>query len=828
MTTTEPGLLPGTEKDPAPVQAEDDEEDEFFDPDEDVPASPSPSPLVRPRDVPSDETGERSVAEGSERAAEAAAQEPGEEPARRASDPPSASVALGRVEGAEGAEASEASTSGAAGSVDERSGTVSVGEASAAPLEAGGEKDEDQSELESALMRVKNLDTGHTYQLEKVFKIRDLDTGQVFLVDEGGSPVGREGPIVGSKQSVKDLNTGKAISYEQFQNAIGLSPMMREIHKRQIAKGEEIEEGDEDDEDEEEERAAAAAAAAAAASASSAQPSSEETKPKKKPTKPKNPGRWLKKRFTEASNAVSELASDTYNSLVADTFEPAEFSHERTGGGSSAGSEGELFGPIGVGQQVKVNVHRKLYKEFTEVRLVQELKRHEGAVWTIKFSTDGKHLATAGQDTLVRIWRVAGAVAKPAAAGAGAGAEVGVGAGGGGAGAAAADAGAGGSAQAGTGADAGSSDAPSSEQDESGSSRSGGGGGGGGGGGAGTNGAKVLIEPEPFREYSGHKADVLDLSWSSTHFLLSSSMDKSVRLWHVSMTECLRIFNHNDFVTAIDFNPANDKYFLSGSLDEKVRLWNIPNHQVVDWVDMHEMVTAACFSPDGQSAIVGSYKGKCNFFNMDGYKFEAITQIDVKNTHGQKRGGKKITGLQFMPGDPRKLLVTSNDSRIRVYDGYTLRCKYKGHLNQNSQIKASFSEGAEYIICGSEDGSAFIWSTINSFVPSINPVYTGYRKDKHSSYENISTSEETVTTAVFAPEALCRQAGNELDRQKPEQPTKAAAALLGRERTEEEREAMEAGEAAFIAAASRGQVFLAAGDSGTIRLYRNFGFPHWI
>ena len=32
-----------------------------------------------------------------------------------------------------------------------------------------------------------------------------------------------------------------------------------------------------------------------------------------------------------------------------------------------------------------------------------------------------------------------------------------------------------------------------------------------------------------------------------------------------------------------------------------------------------------------------------------------------------------------------------DDSRIRVYDGYTLACKYKGHKNNNSQIRASFS-----------------------------------------------------------------------------------------------------------------------------------------
>lgn len=37
---------------------------------------------------------------------------------------------------------------------------------------------------------------------------------------------------------------------------------------------------------------------------------------------------------------------------------------------------------------------------------------------------------------------------------------------------------------------------------------------------------------------------------------------------------------HDDFVTAIDFHPTNDKLFLSGSLDERLRLWSIPEHRV--------------------------------------------------------------------------------------------------------------------------------------------------------------------------------------------------------------------------------------------------------
>ena len=51
-----------------------------------------------------------------------------------------------------------------------------------------------------------------------------------------------------------------------------------------------------------------------------------------------------------------------------------------------------------------------------------------------------------------------------------------------------------------------------------------------------------MFRGRPYRTYLGHKQDVLDLSWSKTQFLLSASMDKTVRLWHVTMDDCLRVF----------------------------------------------------------------------------------------------------------------------------------------------------------------------------------------------------------------------------------------------------------------------------------------------
>lgn len=59
----------------------------------------------------------------------------------------------------------------------------------------------------------------------------------------------------------------------------------------------------------------------------------------------------------------------------------------------------------------------------------------------------------------------------------------------------------------------------------------------------------------PFCTYTAHTSDLLDVSWSKNYFILSSSMDKTVRLWHITRRECLCCFQHIDFVTAIAFHP---------------------------------------------------------------------------------------------------------------------------------------------------------------------------------------------------------------------------------------------------------------------------------
>lgn len=352
--------------------------------------------------------------------------------------------------------------------------------------------------------------------------------------------------------------------------------------------------------------------------------------------------------------------------------------------------------------------------EFAKLQHVQDLSGElTGAVWCMKFSPCGRLLATAGQDRLLRIWVLKDAyhsfeelIKK-------------------------------------TNADQKSSPTPSQESLVSHQSFE--------------ESAQILqaaantsgpFVPLPYRTYSGHTSDLLDVSWSKSNFVLSSSMDKTVRLWHISRKECLCCFQHLEFVTAIAFHPQDDSFFLSGSLDGRLRLWNIPNKKVFLWNEVdgrRQLITAVNFCQNGKFAVVGTYDGRCLFYNTEQLKYH--TQIHVRSTRGKNATGRKITGIEPMPNED-KILVTSNDSRIRLYDlrDLNLSCKYKGYVNDSQQIKASFSHDGKYIISGSENQSIYIWKTHHDYAK-----LSSVRRDRSDFWEGIKAHNATVTCAIFSP-----------------------------------------------------------------------------
>ncbi|ORY19527.1 WD40-repeat-containing domain protein [Clohesyomyces aquaticus] len=313
-------------------------------------------------------------------------------------------------------------------------------------------------------------------------------------------------------------------------------------------------------------------------------------------------------------------------------------------------------------------------------------------IWALEFSKDGKYVAAGGQDRIVRVWAV---ISTPEERRAHENEE----------------------------ADPDALEHPS------------------------THLSAPVFQQRTFKEYHGHTATILDLSWSKNNFLLSSSMDKTVRLWHLTRSECLCTFKHTDFVPSIQFHPRDDRFFLAGSLDTKLRLWSIPDKSVAFWNQLPDMITAVAFTPDGKTCIAGTLSGLCLFYETEGLKYQ--TQIHVKSTRGQNAKGSKITGIQatyWPPGSNSgevKLLITSNDSRVRMYNfrDKSLEAKFRGHENNCSQIRATFADDSGYVVSGSEDRKAYIWSTC---APE-------GEKSNQRPMELFDAHNSITTCAIFAP-----------------------------------------------------------------------------
>lgn len=213
---------------------------------------------------------------------------------------------------------------------------------------------------------------------------------------------------------------------------------------------------------------------------------------------------------------------------------------------SSIGANGFTVQHKAPPEYIKVRASNKPDREFNHIFLAQEFSQHaqalpktkdspkpNSAVWSLEFSKDGRYLAAAGRDQVVRVWAV---ISTP-------------------------------------------EERQSHEHDEDDVNRL----------------HAPVFRSIPIREFEGHTGEILDLSWSKNGFLLSSSMDKTVRLWHVSRQECLCTFTHKEYVTSVAFHPTDDRFFLAGSIDSILRLWSIPDKSVAFWTQLPDLSRHASF-----------------------------------------------------------------------------------------------------------------------------------------------------------------------------------------------------------------------------------------
>ncbi|XP_047150896.1 WD repeat-containing protein 44-like [Vigna umbellata] len=453
------------------------------------------------------------------------------------------------------------------------------------------------------------------------FLIKNLDTGKEFIVNECTES--------GAWNRLSDLQTGRQLTMDEFEKTVGKSRVVNELMRRS--------------------------------------------------TRNENLSRKLtSSSYISRSLRMSKRRGVAFLKNIKGVASGFIGEREAVGNAAAATAAAEKS------QWVRVRQSGKSHKEVSALHLCQELQGHDGSIWTIRFSLDGRFLASAGEDKVIHVWEVQECELMSLRIDEGSFTPIHPSL---------------------LASNDGSPFSPAAADKKK-------------KGKFGTKKGPAIpdyvhvpetvfsLSDKPFCTFQGHLDDVLDLSWSRSKLLLSSSMDKTVRLWNLETRTCLYRFPHSDYVTCIQFNPLKDDVFISGSLDARVRLWSIPERHVVDWIDINDMVTALSFTPDGQGAIVGTHKGGCRTYSTKDCKLTQTGTIEISQKKSQLR---KVTGFQFVPGKPSEILVTSADSRIRILEGSEVVQKYKGFRNANSQIAASFSPDGRYIISASEDSEVYVW-----------------------------------------------------------------------------------------------------------------------
>lgn len=267
------------------------------------------------------------------------------------------------------------------------------------------------------------------------------------------------------------------------------------------------------------------------------------------------------------------------------------------------------------------------------------------------------------------------------------------------------------------------------------------------------NGIVVLYQFNSFlsvlRKIEAHTDQITSLAFAKNDTFLSSSLDKSVKLWHPSESESLATFIHDDIVSCVAFHPTNPSIFISGQFNNTVLIWDIGRNELIKTINFETVPTALSFSNNGNNIVIGLVLGQVYIYSFPDLNY--VTKF-IAGPRSKKKmiTNKKITSIVF--NDDDSFFVASNDSRVRLYStsNFSVIRKYVGHVAKNRRSMISLSPDGDYIMMPSEtQGSIFIYPIDHEKSFKGGPL-TQFSRDRSLTCEGFKFSNDIIITgAVF-------------------------------------------------------------------------------
>ncbi|KAK4215389.1 transcriptional repressor tup1 [Rhypophila decipiens] len=217
--------------------------------------------------------------------------------------------------------------------------------------------------------------------------------------------------------------------------------------------------------------------------------------------------------------------------------------------------------------------------------------------------------------------------------------------------------------------------------------------------------------------FSGHEQDIYSLDFSRDgRTIASGSGDRTVRLWDIETSQLLSTLSIEDGVTTVAISP-DTKYVAAGSLDKSVRVWDIRGFLLerLEGPDGHkDSVYSVAFSPNGRDLVSGSLDKTIKMWELS-------TPRGLNNA--PPKGGRCIKTFEghrdfvlsvALTPDAQWVLSGSKDRGVQFWDPRTgsTQLMLQGHKNSVISVapSPSISPNGGYFATGSGDMRARIWS----------------------------------------------------------------------------------------------------------------------
>eukprot|EP01112_Ceratiomyxa_fruticulosa_P011907 TRINITY_DN3277_c1_g1_i1.p1 TRINITY_DN3277_c1_g1~~TRINITY_DN3277_c1_g1_i1.p1 ORF type:complete len:697 (+),score=150.04 TRINITY_DN3277_c1_g1_i1:437-2527(+) len=208
--------------------------------------------------------------------------------------------------------------------------------------------------------------------------------------------------------------------------------------------------------------------------------------------------------------------------------------------------------------------------------------------------------------------------------------------------------------------------------------------------------------------FTGHELDIYSLDFNySGRFIVSGSGDKKAKIWDVEKGKCAYTLGNEevgpkDGVTSVAISP-DGRLVAAGSLDRIVRLWDAQTGYFLERYEGHlDSVYSVAFSPDGKSLASGSLDKTLKLWDLSGSRARSRCRSTF---NGHK---DFVLSVAFSP-DGNWLISGSKDRSVQFWDprSAVTHMMLQGH--KNSVISVAVSPNPGTFATGSGDFRARLW-----------------------------------------------------------------------------------------------------------------------